>query len=87
MFTPEIFVVAFEHLFVSWGIIAIAVGLTAGVVIGAVPGLTAPMGVALVLPFTFFMDPVSAILLIAFHQLLRVPPSSSLVHFDLMETK
>jgi len=64
MFTPEIFVVAFEHLFVSWGIIAIAVGLTAGVVIGAVPGLTAPMGVALVLPFTFFMDPVSAILLL-----------------------
>ena len=64
MFTPEIFVVAFEHLFVSWGIIAIAVGLTAGVVVGAVPGLTAPMVVALVLPFTFFMDPVSAILLL-----------------------
>ena len=64
MFTQEIFVTALEHLFVSWGILAIPVGLIAGVIVGAVPGLTAPMGVALVLPFTFFMDPVSAILLL-----------------------
>ncbi len=64
MFTQEIFVTALEHLFISWGILAIPVGLIAGVIVGAVPGLTAPMGVALVLPFTFFMDPVSAILLL-----------------------
>lgn len=32
-----------------------------GMVIGAVPGLTATLGAALLIPFTFFLDPVPAI--------------------------
>lgn len=36
-----------------------------GIVIGAIPGLTAVMGVALLIPITFFMDPVPAIAAIA----------------------
>ncbi|OSQ46308.1 tripartite tricarboxylate transporter permease [Thalassospira sp. MCCC 1A01428] len=32
-----------------------------GIVIGAIPGLTATMGTALLVPLTFFMDPVPAI--------------------------
>ncbi|MDP9806309.1 TctA family transporter [Trueperella bonasi] len=32
-----------------------------GLVIGAIPGLTATLGAALLIPFTFFMDPVPAI--------------------------
>lgn len=36
-----------------------------GLVIGAIPGLTAVMGVALLIPITFFMDPVPAIAAIA----------------------
>ncbi|MEM6383958.1 MAG: tripartite tricarboxylate transporter permease [Pseudomonadota bacterium] len=36
-----------------------------GITIGAIPGLTAVMGVALLIPITFFMDPVPAIAAIA----------------------
>ncbi|MEM8569671.1 MAG: tripartite tricarboxylate transporter permease [Pseudomonadota bacterium] len=36
-----------------------------GLTIGAIPGLTAVMGVALLIPITFFMDPVPAIAAIA----------------------
>lgn len=36
-----------------------------GIVLGAIPGLTAVMGVALLVPITFFMDPVPAIAAIA----------------------
>jgi putative tricarboxylic transport membrane protein len=32
-----------------------------GIIIGAMPGLTAVMGVALLVPFTFFMEPIPAI--------------------------
>lgn len=39
-------------------------GIIGGITIGALPGLTATMGVALVLPVTFGMDPVPGILLL-----------------------
>lgn len=45
-------------------ILMIALGVLIGVVIGAIPGLTATMAVALALPFTFGMEPVTAILLL-----------------------
>lgn len=52
-------------LFFVWdNFIAIAIGVFLGVVIGAIPGLTTTMAVALALPFTFSMEPVSAILLL-----------------------
>ncbi|MCW4629688.1 tripartite tricarboxylate transporter permease [Marinomonas rhodophyticola] len=52
-------------LFLVWdNFIAIAIGVFLGVVIGAIPGLTTTMAVALALPFTFSMEPVSAILLL-----------------------
>lgn len=40
------------------------IGVTLGIIIGVLPGLTATMGVAILLPFTFGMDPVSAILML-----------------------
>ena len=40
-------------------------GVAVGIVIGALPGLTATMGVAILLPFTFGMDPVSGLLMIS----------------------
>jgi putative tricarboxylic transport membrane protein len=43
---------------------AIATGVLIGVTIGAIPGLTATMAVALALPFTFALDPVTGILLL-----------------------
>lgn len=42
-----------------------AVGVALGIVIGALPGLTATMGVAILLPFTFGMDPLSGLLMIS----------------------
>lgn len=39
-------------------------GVMLGIIIGALPGLTATMGVAILLPFTFGMDPVSGLLMI-----------------------
>lgn len=44
--------------------VVITVGVLFGLVIGAIPGLSAVMGVALALPFTFQMAPVTAILLL-----------------------
>ncbi|MDF2821060.1 MAG: C4-dicarboxylate transporter permease [Clostridiales bacterium] len=45
-------------------LILIIGGVAGGIVIGALPGLTATMGVALLLPLTFGMDPVGGILLL-----------------------
>jgi putative tricarboxylic transport membrane protein len=39
----------------------IALGTAGGIVIGALPGLTATMGVALLIPLTFGMDPIKGI--------------------------
>lgn len=39
-------------------------GVFLGIVVGALPGLTATMGVAILLPFTFGMDPLSGLLMI-----------------------
>lgn len=44
--------------------LALFVGVIFGTVIGAIPGMTTPMGVALALPFTFTMQPVTGILLL-----------------------
>lgn len=41
------------------------VGLCIGILLGVLPGLTATMGVAILLPFTFGMDSVSALLMIS----------------------
>lgn len=41
------------------------VGVTVGIVIGALPGLTATMGVAILLPFTFGLDPLAGLLMIS----------------------
>lgn len=41
-----------------------AVGVLLGILVGVLPGLGAPNGVSLLLPLTFTMDPVSAIILL-----------------------
>ena len=42
----------------------IPLGLMLGTFIGAMPGMSAAMGTALVLPFTFFIEPITALLLL-----------------------
>ncbi|HEY8370890.1 MAG TPA: tripartite tricarboxylate transporter permease [Thermodesulfobacteriota bacterium] len=48
-----------SHLFV------VLVGTVAGTIIGALPGLSAVSGVALLLPFTFAMDPAMGLIMLA----------------------
>ncbi|MCY6379405.1 tripartite tricarboxylate transporter permease [Hoeflea prorocentri] len=55
---------AVDVFFQLQNFLAIAAGVLIGLFIGAIPGLSAVMGVALVLPFTFHMDPVTSILLL-----------------------
>lgn len=45
-------------------VLMLALGTAIGIVIGAIPGLSATMAVALALPFTFAMTPVAAMLLL-----------------------
>jgi putative tricarboxylic transport membrane protein len=52
---------AFGHVFEPYTLIVILLASGLGMVLGAIPGLTAVMGAALLVPFTFFMDPVPAI--------------------------
>jgi putative tricarboxylic transport membrane protein len=50
----------------SWqGVLAMVLSTAAGIVVGALPGLSATMGVALLIPFTFGMDPLTALLAMA----------------------
>lgn len=51
-------------VFTLWHILLNATGVAIGIVFGALPGLTATMGVALFLPFTFGMEPVAAFALL-----------------------
>lgn len=60
-----------ENLTIAFGlfatldnVLALLFGVIIGCTIGAIPGMTATMGVALVLPFTFYMQPVTGILLL-----------------------
>ena len=40
------------------------IGVIVGTIVGAIPGMTPTTGVALTLPFTFYMEPVTGILLL-----------------------
>ncbi|HAD88390.1 MAG TPA: C4-dicarboxylate ABC transporter permease [Rhodospirillaceae bacterium] len=55
---------AFLHVATWQTILALFCGVAIGTIIGAIPGMTVSMGVALTLPFTFTLDPVTGILLL-----------------------
>ena len=50
-FTPNIFLLLF-------------LGVSGGIAIGSLPGLTATMGVAILLPLTFGMEPTAALVML-----------------------
>tara|TARA_R110000868_G_scaffold408138_6_gene690503 strand:- start:204 stop:1706 length:1503 start_codon:yes stop_codon:yes gene_type:complete len=52
------FLLGLEAMANIWSIGAALTGLIAGIIIGALPGLTATMTVAVLTPFTFFMAPL-----------------------------
>jgi putative tricarboxylic transport membrane protein len=47
------------------GLFVVAVGTIVGTIIGALPGLSAVSGVALMLPFTFTMEPAQGLIMLA----------------------
>jgi len=81
-------VLSFYHL----GLMA--AGVLLGILVGVLPGLGAPNGVSLLIPLTFTMDPISAIILLTSMYwgalfggsttsiLFNIPPSSVATTFD-----
>jgi putative tricarboxylic transport membrane protein len=55
---------ALPHLVDPLNIALIFLGLTGGIIVGALPGLTATMGVALMVPATFSMDATSGLIML-----------------------
>ena len=52
-------------LVLQWNsLIAISVGSVVGYVVGALPGLSATMGIALLLPLTFHLEPLTSLILL-----------------------
>ncbi|WP_280553715.1 tripartite tricarboxylate transporter permease [Halomonas sp. 25-S5] len=56
------FVEALLSILTLEGLVTILVGVTAGLFIGALPGLTATMALAVLLPFTFTMSPLQGLM-------------------------
>lgn len=54
----------FATLFTFWPFIYLVGGFLLGLVFGAIPGLTATLAIALLLPFTFGMDVVNALIMV-----------------------
>ena len=53
------------HLVVPANILFLICGTALGIFFGAIPGLTATMGLALLVPFTFSMEPATGLLMLA----------------------
>jgi putative tricarboxylic transport membrane protein len=60
----EYFVEGFLQLMTLQIIILMNVGMFIGIIFGVIPGLSANVGIILLLPFTFALDPVSAMTLL-----------------------
>jgi putative tricarboxylic transport membrane protein len=53
------------HLIANWKIpILIFLGMWIGMIFGVIPGLTGALSIAILLPFTFLLDPLSALVLL-----------------------
>jgi len=54
----------FIHVFEPWNLVFLFIGVGCGIIIGALPGLTATMGLALLVPFTFTMEPAMGLIML-----------------------
>ena len=54
---------ALQELFTPVSLLSIFIGTTSGVIVGGMPGLTATMAVALLIPVTFALEPLTGLLL------------------------
>ncbi len=53
------------HVFEFYNFLSLFIGVVMGILFGALPGLTATMGLALLVPFTFTMSPASGLIMLA----------------------
>lgn len=53
------------HVFDLSNLVSLFIGVFMGIVFGALPGLTATMGLALLVPFTFTMSPAAGLIMLA----------------------
>jgi putative tricarboxylic transport membrane protein len=60
----ENFQLGFQFFFTWYNLIAVAFGVFVGIMIGAIPGLTATMAVALLVPVTFGLEAVTSLALL-----------------------
>ncbi len=60
----ELISTVLSNLFTIENILFMNVGMFSGILVGALPGLTATMGVALLMPLTFGMDMITGILML-----------------------
>ncbi|MCJ7785922.1 MAG: tripartite tricarboxylate transporter permease [Desulfobacterales bacterium] len=61
----DIWVGAFQSVFNLTTLLLIWGGVLLGVVLGAIPGLNSTMGTALLIPFTYAMNPANGLVLLA----------------------
>ncbi|HIP78695.1 MAG TPA: malate synthase, partial [Kiloniellaceae bacterium] len=59
----ELVAAAFVEVFTPANLIFLIAGVFGGVILGATPGLSATMAIALIIPFTFTLDPVPSLLM------------------------
>ncbi len=60
----EHWLLGLEHL-ANWQVIAaIVIGTALGIIVGAMPGLSGPTGLALMIPFTYILSPIVSIVLL-----------------------
>lgn len=61
----EVFAQVVANLLSPQTILAIFLGVVGGIIVGALPGLSATMAVALLIPVTFAMEPVAGLAMLA----------------------
>jgi putative tricarboxylic transport membrane protein len=65
MSTLEWLLVGFQTALTGWNILYCIIGVTVGMLVGVLPGLGPVTATALLLPLTFSMDPIPAIIMLA----------------------
>lgn len=60
----QFFLSSLGNILDPFNILLMVIGLIGGILVGALPGLTATMGVALMVPITFVMNPISGLVML-----------------------
>jgi putative tricarboxylic transport membrane protein len=58
------FIIYLPEVFTAWNFTILVLGTVGGLILGATPGLSPTMAVALLIPFTFHMEPATGLILL-----------------------